>query len=109
MSELTTVLWITLVGMALVFSAILILWGMMTVLVRLTGRGDKESLELKERQFRRQAAAIAVALALAAEAKARADAAQGGPHEFPLPPTAVVSPWQAIMRTRMLNKRGPVR
>jgi len=52
---------------------------------------------------KRRAAAIAVTVALAQQA----DITE--PHEFPLPPTAIVSAWQAVMRTRMLNKRGPTR
>ena len=52
---------------------------------------------------RRRAAALAVAIALAQQS----DSTE--PHEFPLPPTAIVSAWQAVMRTRMLNKRGPTR
>jgi Na+-transporting methylmalonyl-CoA/oxaloacetate decarboxylase gamma subunit len=109
MSELATVLWITLIGVGLVFSAILVLWGLMVILVRLTGRGEEQSRENQERQLKQQAAAVAVALALAFEEQKREAADQGLPHEFPLPPTAVVSPWQAVTRSKMLDKRGPVR
>lgn len=55
-----------------------------------------------ERENKRQAAATAVALALALEAEAR-------PHVPPMPPTAIVSAWQAVMRSNILDKRGSVR
>jgi hypothetical protein len=102
--NLSQALLITVVGMSLVFGAILLLWGTMAILVRLTspaGQASEERLGNEdEMELKRQAAAAAVAVALElAEA--------GAPvHEFPLPPTATVSPWQAVMRTRMLNKRG---
>lgn len=105
-SNLIMALQITLVGMGLVFGAILLLWVVMAVLVNLTtGRlpdpaDDVNQASLQER--RRKAAAIAVAAALASETDLE-------PHEFPLPPTAVVSPWQSVMRSNILNKRGRVR
>jgi Na+-transporting methylmalonyl-CoA/oxaloacetate decarboxylase gamma subunit len=109
MSEnLIIALQITLVGMGLVFAAILLLWGIMALLVRLTARSveaeaeqERAALTELERKQRAAAAAVAVALAQVAEASE--------PHEFPLPPTALVSAWQAVMRTRILNKRGPTR
>jgi Na+-transporting methylmalonyl-CoA/oxaloacetate decarboxylase gamma subunit len=99
---------ITLVGMGLVFAAILVLWGLMAILVRLAPerrRDDKTETTASGDEFerKRRAAAIAVVIALAQQA----DTTE--PHEFPLPPTAIVSAWQAVMRTRMLNKRGPTR
>lgn len=100
---------ITLVGMGLVFVAILLLWGLMAVLVRLTSEKPvKETAQeigsdQDQTSRRRRAAAIAVAIALAQQADTT------GPHEFPLPPTAIVSAWQAVLRTRMLSKRGPTR
>ena len=96
---------ITLIGMGLVFGAILLLWALMALLVRFTsGATPAEESQIQQAQDRRrQAAAIAVAIALARQASSME------PHEFPLPPTAQVSPWQAVMRTRILNKRGPTR
>jgi len=55
-----------------------------------------------ELALKQQAALAAVVVALAKENGTEL-------HEFPLPPTAMVSAWQAIMRTKMLNKRGMVR
>jgi sodium pump decarboxylase gamma subunit len=100
---------ITVIGMGLVFAAIMVLWGLMAILVRFAPENRKEYSSIKSTpandhtERKRRAAAIAVAVALAQQA----DTTE--PHEFPLPPTAIVSAWQAVMRTRMLNKRGPTR
>jgi Na+-transporting methylmalonyl-CoA/oxaloacetate decarboxylase gamma subunit len=108
-SDLIVALQITVVGMGLVFAAILLLWGLMALLVRLTPeRGEEQTQEasddrLAETERKRRAAAVAVAIALAQQAESRE------PNEFPLPPTPLVSAWQAVMRTSMLNKRGPTR
>ena len=96
---------ITIVGMGLVFGAIILLWIVMVVLVKFTSQGsaplEEESMD-EEQTRRRKAAAVAVAVALASEDDLE-------PHEFPLPPTAIVSPWQSVMRSNILNKRGRVR
>lgn len=109
---MTTALVITLVGMGLVFGAILLFWLFMSVLVSYAGRRRespgtaetelKESTAGDEEGVRQRAAlaAVAVALALADEA---------GPKPFPLPPTALVSTWQAVMRSKQLGERGQVR
>lgn len=102
--NLLTAVQITLVGMGLVFGAIILLWIVMVVLVRLTSTDVQVSHSTSEadQDRKRKAAAIAVAMALASEADLE-------PHEFPLPPTAVVSPWQSVMRSNILNKRGRIR
>jgi Na+-transporting methylmalonyl-CoA/oxaloacetate decarboxylase gamma subunit len=104
MSTVSLALQITLVGMGLVFAAILLLWGLMALLVRLA-RAPEATLEppmVAEEGMEEQAAAAAVAFALQREAQAT----QAG---FPLPPTAFVSAWQAVRRSSQLNRRGPVR
>jgi Na+-transporting methylmalonyl-CoA/oxaloacetate decarboxylase gamma subunit len=96
---------ITVVGMGLVFGAILLLWGVMALIVRLAADHPSDISTEKavaEQQRRRQAAAVAVSLALA-------ESRHMAPKAFPLPPTAIVSAWQAVLRTKMLNKRGQVR
>ena len=110
MSEnLYIALQITLVGMGLVFAAILVLWGLMVILVRVASERQKKSDTAEtapahdKAEQQRRVAAIAVAVALAQQANSTEL------HEFPLPPTAIVSAWQAVMRTRMLTKRGPTR
>lgn len=114
MSDLATALWITAIGMGLVFLGLGLVWGMMNLLVGLarqehrpeTGtevvKDNKDTLG-NEHDRRRLAAVLAVAYAL----KQKEDSMQ--PHEFPLPPTALVSAWQAVLRTRMINKGRRVR
>lgn len=97
---------IMLIGMGLVFSVILLLWGVMALLVHfardpLKAKTITEEQELEE-ELKRHAAIAAVAAALARESSFE-------PQEFPLPPTALVSAWQAVMRSRILNRRGPIR
>jgi Na+-transporting methylmalonyl-CoA/oxaloacetate decarboxylase gamma subunit len=105
-ANLLVALQITIVGMGLVFGAIILLWIVVVVLVRLTSQGVADSSEsppfMDDQDRRRKAAAIAVAAALASENNLE-------PREFPLPPTAVVSPWQSVMRSNILNKRGRIR
>ena len=95
---------LTVVGMGLVFGAIVLLWIVMAALVKFTSVDEQVGHKMSEgdRDRKRKAAAIAVAVALESEANLE-------PHEFPLPPTAVVSPWQSVMRSNILNKRGRIR
>jgi len=101
--ELSIALQITIIGIGLVFGAIILLWLVMTLLMRFTAErpAETERARAADLALRQRAAAAAVSLALAQE---KVDQ----PHEFPLPPTALVSAWQAVMRTRMLNKKGRV-
>jgi Na+-transporting methylmalonyl-CoA/oxaloacetate decarboxylase gamma subunit len=103
--QILLALQITVIGMGLVFGAILLLWLIMAALVRLLeDRPRTEPADLKAdlRAARERAAAVAVAIALAQDASLE-------PHEFPLPPTAIVSAWQAVRRSINLNKRGTLR
>ncbi len=89
------------IGMLLVFAAIVLLWAGMSLLAHATARRPQAPAPSDERDEERQrAAAAAVALALQRARERR---------EFPLPPTALVSPWQAVMRAAQLRQRGPVR
>ncbi len=102
---------ITLVGMGLVFAAILLLWVVMDVLVRLArDRAPKGPAQPREaepappepapdRELRRRAAAIAVAVALARQAEVEARA-------FPVAQPDAVTAWQAVTRARQLGERG---
>jgi sodium pump decarboxylase gamma subunit len=111
-TALLNALLITLIGMGLVFLAILMLWGIMEAMARLTARSAaKESAEDEAAQpvesvsqpalkasvdSHRKAAAAAVAVALAAE-KARAalrNAARPRP-----------SAWRAVAQAGQLNQR----
>ena len=103
MSETVAIsLQITVIAMGLVFAALILLWGIMEVLVRLTRQ--PESASKKEPQSdestRRKHLAAAAAVALAMNEREQVL------HEFPLPATRIVSAWQVVMRTNMLNKRG---
>jgi Na+-transporting methylmalonyl-CoA/oxaloacetate decarboxylase gamma subunit len=105
---------ITVIGMGLVFGAILLLWAAMALLVRFTREKPPAAAEVTpadgsiraDRELKQRAAAAAVVLALATRKKPHLDEEL---HEFPLPPTAIVSAWQSVMRTNMLNKRGRLR
>lgn len=101
---------ITVVGMGLVFGAIILFWLVMSALVRVTGDRIPASVEGEEdaqaeamgQELRRKAALAAVAVALASEI-------QEQPKPFPLPPTALVSTWQAVMRSKLIGQRGTMR
>jgi hypothetical protein len=108
---------ITLVGMGLVFIAILLLWGLMALLVRLTREPEpavEENLAvvsiperssapelssapaLLERKRRAAAAAVVMALALRQPSLAKSS---------PEMPPVSVSAWQAVNRAGQLNQR----
>lgn len=93
---------ITVVGMGLVFSAILLLWLLMALLVRVTSGRVRlvDQPEIDDRK--RRAAVAAVTIALARQASPE-------PRPFPLPPTAIVSAWQAVTRANHLHRQGRVR
>jgi Na+-transporting methylmalonyl-CoA/oxaloacetate decarboxylase gamma subunit len=106
MSEnLLIALQITLIGMSLVFGVIIVLWIAMALLVRITAQrerpieetvvpGPADQIELK-----RRAAIAAVSVALAHDLTPQL-------HEFPEPPTAIVTAWQAVQRSRYLTQRA---
>ncbi len=102
---------ISMVGMGLVFGAIVLLWGLMALLVRLTAeRPEPAPAGLdSQRELKQRAAAAAVAAALAIEVQRPTEVAPFLPRQFPLPPSATISPWQAVRRAHLLNRRGPVR
>jgi Na+-transporting methylmalonyl-CoA/oxaloacetate decarboxylase gamma subunit len=106
MSEnLTTALQMTAIGMGLVFAAIILLWGLMAVLVRLTEerpsspQAEDTTPKAEPADLRAQAAAIAVSMALNQD-QVRASS---------IPSTSTVSAWQSVMRGRQLKQRGPTR
>jgi Na+-transporting methylmalonyl-CoA/oxaloacetate decarboxylase gamma subunit len=111
-SPLTATLWITLIGMGLVFIAILLLWGLMEAMMRLSARfagveksefdvepGEEGAIEElpvpgPAGDQKKRAAAAAVATALALQPKARRAAA----------PQTAGSAWQAVNRASQLNQ-----
>jgi len=105
---MTTALLITLIGMTLVFAAIILLGLVMALIVRFA-QNQKEvddelliisagEVDTGSKSASAVAAALAVAMALENDSSR--------PHPFPLPPTAFVSAWQAVLRSRTHSKRG---
>lgn len=99
-----TALWITAIGMGLVFGAILVLWLMMILLTAFTAEKKSASDSagagsVRETDLLAQAAAVGVALAIAEQQLSSA-------HPLKDPPTAIVSAWQLGMRTRNLTQKG---
>ena len=100
-----TSLIITAIGMGLVFAAIVLLWLLMAALVKVAADRETQSEHSPtpesgdhHRNLPATAAIIAVAVALAREV-------EEAPHEFPMPPTALVSAWQSVMRSDMIKRR----
>jgi len=91
---------ITAIGMGLVFSAIVLLWGLMSLLTRFLAEKEP-TIEVRDeaREHKARAAAVAVAVALAEQAQSRVG-------HFPMPNTALVSAWQLGMRTRQMYQKG---
>jgi hypothetical protein len=116
MNDLSTALWITALGMGLVFGAIIVLWLMIVILTAASSkRGPAANSDSKlasasplapspkgTDEVKAWAAAIAVSMALAEKEICAA-------HPLPEPPTAIVSAWQLGMRTRLLTQKGNVR
>ena len=102
-NAITLSLYITLIGMGLVFGAIILLWGLMSLMTRLLAEreaGPEVPDEAHEKKAR--AAAAAVAFALVEQAQSRIG-------HFPMPNTALVSAWQLGMRTRQMYQKGSLK
>lgn len=114
-------LWITLIGMGLVFAAIVALWGLMALLVWITARYEKQSVapEVEDAPgvetpapgsaavgtaVATEAATAATAAAAAAVAVAMAMARQA--HRAP--EANPVSAWQAVQRAGQLGQHDAV-
>ncbi len=100
--NLLTALGITVAGMGLVFGAIILLWLVMIALVRFTAeQAETETQNTEDWDLKRR---VAIAAVVTAMVHARSE---GQPEIFPLPPTAIVTPWQAVQRGRLLSQKGP--
>jgi Na+-transporting methylmalonyl-CoA/oxaloacetate decarboxylase gamma subunit len=100
---ITTSLYITLIGIGLVFGAIILLWGLMSLMTRLlTEREARPKISDEARAQKARAAAAAVAVALAEQAQNRIG-------HFPMPNTALISAWQLGMRTRQMHQKGSLK
>jgi hypothetical protein len=100
--HLSIALTVSVIGMSAVVGLILLLWVVMALLMRLPAERAAPDGGANDRALKQRAAAAAVAAALAREAGVAAPA-------FAVPSTALVSPWQAVMRANQLKQRGPVR
>ena len=114
MTEIQQGLWITAVGMGLVFAVIIFLWGVMALLMRLTSHKRASSKEqglpeatdepllpeLQTVEAQRRAAAVGVAVALAIGA-GRIKSRQSGSSEA----AGALSPWLAAHRTRQIEQK----
>jgi len=107
---LTQSLWITLLGMGLVFASLILLAGLMSLMTRLfreraigpvSSDPAHRSLD-RERGEKERAAAIAVALALAQREQAAA-------RPITPPQPAIVGAWQLGMRTRQMTQKGEMK
>ncbi len=106
--NLGNALWITLIGMGLVFIAILALWGMMALIVRLTTEREmveeaenaSEPADAPDFDRERRAAAAAVAVAVAMQARRPAKNLRA------VEPGSPVSAWQAVHRASLLSQRA---
>jgi sodium pump decarboxylase gamma subunit len=103
MNNLILALEITVVGMGLVFAALVLIWWMMALLTRFTAEKEASASEAvsatSENDEKARAAAIAVAIAMAEHQLSQA-------HPLHDPPTAIVSAWQLGMRSRQLSQKG---
>jgi Na+-transporting methylmalonyl-CoA/oxaloacetate decarboxylase gamma subunit len=110
MNNMVIALEITVLGMGLVFAAIILLWWMMDLLTLITA--DKEQtlpeapvVDLSKAvlsmnsDIKAKAVAVAVAIALAEQRACLT-------HPLPESQTPIVSPWQLGMRTRQLYQKG---
>ncbi len=105
--NLANALQITVVGMGLVFAAILLLWGLMALLVRLTAdapvaeppaEAEPTADDTNDTDLKRRVAIAAVSVALA-----QADSAPTPVLTAAAPRGATLSPWQAANRANPLK------
>jgi Na+-transporting methylmalonyl-CoA/oxaloacetate decarboxylase gamma subunit len=103
MNNLILALEITVIGMGLVFAALLLIWWMMALLTKLTAEKEIPASETSstaaDHDEKAQAAAIGVVIAMADHQLSQA-------HPLHDPPTAIVSAWQLGMRSRQLSQKG---
>ncbi len=120
MNNLVTALWITLIGMGLVFVALLLLWGLMNLMVALIKDKPEAETEapvteetpleepqpaLADRSLKQRAAAAAVAVALLKSRAAGQAAGETSAEQYPTPVSGV-SAWQSVLRAGQYNRRS---
>ncbi len=102
-ANLTAALQISVIGMSFVLAALVLLWLVIAVLVRLTAEPSAPPPEPAaappaDATLRQRAAAIAVAVALATQPPSAA-------RPMPAKLAPQLSPWQAARRTQLLKQR----
>lgn len=114
MTEIQQGLWITAVGMGLVFAVIIFLWGVMAFLMWLTSRkrtsSEEQALpdstgepllpELQTVEAQRRAAAAGVAVALALGTTRMKTQTTGSPEA-----AGALNPWLAAHRSRQVEQK----
>lgn len=91
--------------MGLVFGAIVVLWGLMSLLTAIIKEKPEaeesapEPAPVMDSGLKAKAAAVAVALAIAEQQNSTA-------HPLPPPPTSLVSAWQLGLRSRQMVEKG---
>ena len=102
--DFTQALEVALLGLLLVPVIMAVFWGGMALLTRLTTRPEpqaKDAVDSQVEAFLEQVAIAGAASAVQLEASPRPT--------FPLPPTPLVSAWQAVMRAEHLRRKEPRR
>lgn len=110
--NLNNALLITLIGMGLVFAAILLLWGLMALMVRLfqdkpeSAKTEEEPVEETHVAAEMEQTASDIKLRAAAAAVAAAFAMQRSTVALFNQPETTISAWQTAMRSASLNQRS---
>ncbi len=120
-STIVDALWITLIGMGIVFLALLLLWGLMVAIVNLGARwtageeteeteegvegqpGSEIEATSQDTALRQKAAAAAVAIALALRPVHNGHARLAQPQT-----TGSFSAWQSVLRSNQLNQQSRI-
>jgi hypothetical protein len=90
----------TLLGIGLVFLTVILFWFFKRELKSIFKVAEKNTGA--EKDYKKIAAIVAISIALAEKDHHKVS-------KFPLPPTAIVSAWQAVLRSNILSKRGHIR
>ena len=107
MSVLSQALWITVLSMGLVFAALVLLAGLMSLMTRvfrdrISASDSPAVVPVIESNDRARAAALAVAVALAEQAQSTA-------RPLTPPQPTIIGAWQLGMRTRQMAQKGEMK
>lgn len=96
-TNILVALQITLVGMAIVFAAIILIWMLISAITSFRPQEKIDPDQAEETNRKQKAAALAVAQAIMEKQLKQS-------RNYQLPPTAIVSAWQLSMRTNQMKK-----